>query len=157
MHTPNAQTPGPVAVCPSVGVPGWEDAVCTLRSSAGYVGEVDNGNTPAEAKANARLLAAAYTMADRAGRELGIDAAQLCESLDLAALIRLAQKVESGGRVLSDMAANISDAPHMPTVEAVRGMLRDMGEQAADALPFMGRGPHGDLILGRPAQAARTR
>ena len=39
---------------------------------------------------NARLLAASYTLLDRAGRELGIDAAELAEKLDLAALIRAA-------------------------------------------------------------------
>lgn len=42
----------------------------------------------AEEEANARLLASSYTAFDKAGRELGIDAAELAEKIDLAALIR---------------------------------------------------------------------
>lgn len=41
--------------------------------------------------ATAALLAAAYTSYDRAGRELGIDATVLAQSLDLVTLIRGAQ------------------------------------------------------------------
>lgn len=38
-------------------------------------------------EANAALLAASYTAFDRAARELGVDAVELAESLDLAAII----------------------------------------------------------------------
>lgn len=45
-----------------------------------------------EGLANRPLLAAAYTSYDRAARELGVDAVELAESLDLAALIQDAAK-----------------------------------------------------------------
>lgn len=43
-------------------------------------------------KSNARLLAASYNSFDTAGRTLGVDAAELAESLDLAALIVAARQ-----------------------------------------------------------------
>lgn len=46
-----------------------------------------------QAEANAALLASSYSAFDKAGRELGIDACELAESLDLAALIRAAKEV----------------------------------------------------------------
>ncbi len=39
------------------------------------------------------LLAAAYTSYDRAARELGVDAAHLAQTIDLAAMIRAAQEI----------------------------------------------------------------
>lgn len=47
--------------------------------------------TDAECEANARLIPAALNAFDKAGRTLGVDAAELAESLDLAALIRAAR------------------------------------------------------------------
>lgn len=45
-----------------------------------------------ERDANRALVAASFTAFDRAGRELGIDAAELARAVDLAALIRGAQE-----------------------------------------------------------------
>ncbi len=46
-----------------------------------------------EDAANGRLLAAAYSAFDKAGRELGIDATELAGKLDLVALIHAAREV----------------------------------------------------------------
>lgn len=46
--------------------------------------------TDGECEANARLVPAALNAFDKAGRTLGVDAAELAEKLDLAALIRAA-------------------------------------------------------------------
>ncbi len=105
----NQHTPGPVTLALMSGVPGWEGAVCRLRSAAGYIGEVDNGNTPTEAKANAALLAASYTMTDRAARELGIEALDLCK-IDLAALLRAAHRLAMLNDRNPSYVANLGDA-----------------------------------------------
>ncbi len=93
MNTPNRQTPGPLQLVgsPRLGFTlhallphdmGQSDALATVKSPA-----LDS------TQANARLLAAAYTALDKAGRELGIDAATLAEGIDLAALVRLAHEI----------------------------------------------------------------
>lgn len=79
----NAQPPGPLSI---VG-----DLTPQLRAplpggSRVLANVIARGTDP-----ETRLLAAAYTMADRAGRVLGVDAADLCAKLDLAALIKAAQ------------------------------------------------------------------
>lgn len=53
-----------------------------------------NGTPEHVTAANARLLAASFNAFDKAGRELGIDAATLAEGLDLAAFIRAAREAE---------------------------------------------------------------
>lgn len=88
----NAQTAGPLE-CATVEGRG----LCTQR---GFSLWSQNGECVAERRpetsdaprepmeANARLLTASYTAFDRAGRELGIDAAELAESIDIAEMIR---------------------------------------------------------------------
>lgn len=100
----NAQTPGPLTVGSTLERTG---ATWITHQAAGNVAmaaalwrkDIPEGKrgypedyARAEITANARLLAAAYTMADKAGRELVVDAAKLCETLDLAALIGAAQR-----------------------------------------------------------------
>ena len=59
-----------------------------------------HGMSEEEWNANRRLHLAARNVFDRAGRELGIDAAELAEKLDLVALIRAAiDAQESLGRM----------------------------------------------------------
>lgn len=48
-----------------------------------------------EKVANSRLLAASFTAFDKAGRTLGVDAAELAERIDLAALILASQKLRA--------------------------------------------------------------
>lgn len=76
----NPQTPGPLTVTKArhldyvhtVKADRWgnTDPVCTAESD------------------DARLLAAAYNAFDKAGRELGTDAAELAERIDIAGLVR---------------------------------------------------------------------
>lgn len=86
----NQQTPGPM-VTHDLGLPvgviqvhtaNRQTVVATVHYHAG------SDNTPEDAKPNAALLAASYTLLDRAARKLGVDAVELAESIDLAALIR---------------------------------------------------------------------
>ena len=84
MSTINQQTPGPA----------WVDDDNCVATGGG-----DDYRTIAEVfrpnrrdlisikNANARLLAAAYTAFDKAGRDLGVDAAELAHRIDLAGLI----------------------------------------------------------------------
>lgn len=58
---------------------------------------------------NARLLAASFNAFDKAGRELGIDAAELAEKLDLAALITAALAVNNA-RLLSSRDVRVISA-----------------------------------------------
>lgn len=98
--TPNAQTPGPVRWQGTKGKPtarAYLSATPDAPEPFAQVLVILDGDGPTEA--DARLLAASYTMADAAGRALGVDAAALCERLDLAALIRAAR------HLLDDMAA----------------------------------------------------
>lgn len=82
--TPNAQTPGPFRFAPNGGH-------LNRARLLGPPHPVDGGDFAALASltnpATARLLASAYTMADKAGRTLGVDAAELCERIDLAELV----------------------------------------------------------------------
>lgn len=83
--TPNGQTPGPAFAKVHI-APQWAVKV-GKRGGMRFLALTSQAND----EANARLLAASYTMADRDARELGVDAVELCEALDLAALIRAAQ------------------------------------------------------------------
>lgn len=103
----NTQTPGPLVVMPCPkhhGKHPFHDHRWLATADA----EIERGHDPrpgewslsrgsliAEMRdgdpANARLLASAYTAFDKAGRELGIDAAELAERLDVAELIKIVQ------------------------------------------------------------------
>ena len=79
----NHQTPGPIVAVkhylhvPALPSPGYEQGACLAS-----IGNVTNR------EGDARLLAASYTAFDKAGRALGVDAAELAESIDFAELIR---------------------------------------------------------------------
>lgn len=85
MNPINPQTPGPiVAVKHYLHVPafprvGYEQGACLAS-----VGNITNR------EGDARLLAASFNAFDKAGRALGVDAAELAERIDLAALIKAA-------------------------------------------------------------------
>lgn len=85
MNPINPQTPGPIVAVkhylhvPALPCPGYEQGACLAS-----VGNVTNR------EGDARLLAASFNAFDKAGRELGIDAAELAERVDLAALIKAA-------------------------------------------------------------------
>lgn len=74
----NEQTHGPVT---------FAARFLTHAYRGNPLGEVYSNRPTDEMCATGHLFASAYTMADRAGRELGVDASALCEELDLAGLI----------------------------------------------------------------------
>ncbi len=92
----NTQTRGPLDLVPlstgnyALGNTAGEAIAKVLRLPA------DECARDAETEANARLLAAAFTAFDKAGRELGIDAATLAERIDLAAILRAAFNLTNG-------------------------------------------------------------
>lgn len=90
----NQQTPGPcIARNGHLVIDGAAIAHCRDH----------HGDLEANAGPNAALFAAAYTSFDRAARKLGVDAVELAESLDLAALVRSAQDLQTMVRnVLTD-------------------------------------------------------
>ncbi len=79
----NDQSPGPVL---------WlHDVLFDIDDNA-LAESVEPLGTGTE-EANQRLLAAAYTAFDKAGRELGVDAVKLAETIDLAQLAKWAHAV----------------------------------------------------------------
>ena len=93
MSPPNAQLPGPLDAKRLNGgpkaYPSWaRGSLLTAEANPWFVATLEDCDNT---ETTARLLAASYTMADRAGRSLGVDAADLCAKTDLAALIRAAQ------------------------------------------------------------------
>jgi hypothetical protein len=86
----NEQTPGPLTYRSVTGL------ICTERGNLVFVADTrrhkdEDRDMSAQDCANARLLAASYTLLDRTGRELGVDAAELAEKLDLVKLIQAAR------------------------------------------------------------------
>lgn len=81
----NRQTPGPIS--PTLFASGC-DELPGFRV-ADVVGPKGPDGEP-ERLANRRLLAAGFNSFDRAGRELGVDAAVLAETIDLVTLWRTA-------------------------------------------------------------------
>ncbi len=118
-QTRNEQTPGPLEINLNA------SNECKLRDDGGNVLAVVGStytelcprlsriNTPerAEQDANARLLAAGFNAFDKAGRELGIDAAALAESIDLAGLIRATQGFERAERIRQSVGMGGSHNP----------------------------------------------
>jgi hypothetical protein len=86
-QTINTQTPGPLTVAALSG----KITAGGMTIAASY--DLRHDSHGKEEHANRRLLAASYTAFDRAGRELGIDAVDLAERIDLAALIRAAREL----------------------------------------------------------------
>lgn len=78
----NKQTRGPVTRY------GGHKRRWGVRHSAGSLCQLTRGDVVGQEAASAKLLAAAYTAFDKAGRALGIDAAELAETLDIAAIVR---------------------------------------------------------------------
>lgn len=85
MSTINRQTAGPLTE--QAGILVGADTRTIVGEGCGPAGLIRGP----ERRANAALLAASYTSYDKAGRELGVDATKLAESVDLAALIRTAR------------------------------------------------------------------
>jgi hypothetical protein len=89
----NTQTPGPLEVASfvnghfAIGTRDCEPVAKVLRLPS------DNGIRDPETEANARLLTAGYNAFDKAGRALGVDATELAEAIDLAALVTAAREV----------------------------------------------------------------
>lgn len=99
MNPINSQTPGPVRNWLNQDLlgrhpNGIDDLVIAYLANTGLFKATETQ------RANARLLAAGYTAFDKAGRELGVDAAELAEKLDLTALINAALAVNNA-RLLS--------------------------------------------------------
>lgn len=92
----NAQTPGPLNHWPTHWAGGADSRkldghnTLWLDSPRAELARLvpNGGRIDALVLADARLLASAYTSFDKAGRELGIDAATLARDTDVAALIR---------------------------------------------------------------------
>ncbi len=86
MSTINQQTRGPIANAERF--PGSQAFLCHAHS----IDEAKHAHILAEIthSRDARLYAASYTMLDAAARELGVDAVELAESIDLAEVIRYA-------------------------------------------------------------------
>lgn len=97
--TPNAQTPGPLYVGTGHAIQTGDPASLSRGRILADLTHSDQRDLGAEA----RLFAASYTLLDRAGRNLGVDAATLAERLDLAALIRAAREANA---TLATFAAN---------------------------------------------------
>lgn len=100
----NTHTPGPLFV----GTPirsADTVGICKTWNDSGETGEDTIAEVlpgmPGCAKRDARLLASAYTAFDRAGRALGIDAAELAESVDLAGLIQAAHHLLTNAESVS--------------------------------------------------------
>lgn len=94
---PNSQTPGPLN---AVSLDREPRIYAPIPSRGNYavadvhVNDWDQQNpiiSRDQAEANARLLAASFNAFDKAGRTLGVDAAELAERVDLAALIHAAR------------------------------------------------------------------
>jgi len=82
----NAQTPGPIAPGQNLPVTASLAPCFNLRGEPNPFLE----ERCKDEDANARLLRAGFNAFDKAGRELGIDAATLAERIDLAEVIRYA-------------------------------------------------------------------
>lgn len=102
--TPNAQTLAPLTFSRNQG--------CRMLHGNGLqIAHTTGLHDDLADKANARLLAAAYTAFDRAGRTLNVDAAILAESIDVATLVCAARDAIALMRQLSDeQLAPVQDA-----------------------------------------------
>lgn len=96
----NEQTPGPLTAHKSVIY--WFPPGKTVDHGYLHIAAVTERDDRFVSDANARLLAAAYTAFDTAGRNLGIDAAELAERIDLAALIQTAGTILDLAQVGAD-------------------------------------------------------
>lgn len=102
----NLQTPGPLETGPGADTSRgsdhfgpnvreiWSDKRENKAVALVLYGS-DLGNDDTEGNANARALAAGFNLLDKTGRALGLDAAELGEGLDLAALIRAARNASA--------------------------------------------------------------
>ncbi len=84
-----------------------------------------------ERRANRALLAAAYTSYDRAGRELGVDAATLAQSIDLEEVIRYALDYAQ----LHSPAHDKKDVGRLDQVRAARKTLGPLAALMGVELP----------------------
>ncbi len=95
----NNQTPGPLRAIDGTPCQGCDSFLMVENGGA-----LGHSPKPSESalgytrykKADASLLAAAYSSFDRAGRALGIDATALAQSLDITALLISLERLEVG-------------------------------------------------------------
>lgn len=109
----NAQTAGPLCTDGLHLHAPYHDEGTTLVADLvpHRLGSADRRPFDEARQSNARLLAAAYTAFDRAGRTLNVDAAILAESIDVAALVCAARDAIALMRQLSDeQLAPVQDA-----------------------------------------------
>jgi hypothetical protein len=114
----NVQTLGPLveeANRISAITPNSHKSVCGVPKRVSDVSDEWEHLSPENA-ANARLLRAGFNAFDKAGRELGIDAATLAERIDLAELIRAANRVVVSSEVkdcgpVNDLAKVLNSLP----------------------------------------------
>ena len=113
----NQQTPGPVNHWPTHWAGGSNSIQINgrntiwLDSPRGELARIalNGGHVDDLVLADARLLAAAYTAFDKAGRELRIDAARLAAETDVAALIRFRAGVAKCLERLADSPLSLMD------------------------------------------------
>ncbi len=70
------------------------DCHACIRAGSEYV--VGMGHASDEERAALKLFAASFNAFDKAGRALGVDAAELAQAVDVAALIRAAVRLTDG-------------------------------------------------------------
>lgn len=83
----NQQTLGPILLDSS-------ETLTAQTTPQRWIATVKAHRNVNEQVATGKLLASAYSAFDKAGRELGIDASALAQSIDLAALIRDARDMQ---------------------------------------------------------------
>lgn len=89
----NKQTPGPLYLNGSLICAALNHTRALTENISVTLAEVNGPNRVdliPEREANKELLAASYNAFDKAGRELGVDAAELARTIDLAEVIRYA-------------------------------------------------------------------
>jgi hypothetical protein len=121
----NQQTKGPL----HVNIYGQSPNRETL--DIGPLGHVD-GIATVKKPEDAALLAASYTAFDAAGRELGIDAAELALSIDLAEVIRYALDYA----LLNSERHKANYVGRPDQVQAARGSLAKVAELMQVKLPL---------------------
>ncbi len=138
MTSINQQTPGPLVAIDTLlvaSVPTDHGTTCAVvaegvRNDRAWRYACDPASF--ENIANARLLAAGYTAFDKAGRQLGIDAAELAESIDLVAAFHALELIRSLARMIKD--GDVIDG-----VEYSADGNADTGEDWLDDFEVVGR------------------
>jgi len=122
----NNQTPGPLEASNGLIWPPTMDAPV-----GGITREVFDHYqqlTPQQ-EANTALLAAAYTAFDKAGRELGIDAAELARTLDIAAVFQVLADL---GEYQALQSIDSAEVPVFARAAAIANAIRDARDRSSN-------------------------